>query len=172
MSPGREDLGSWLEGTPGRPVPDGVSGEQAAAGAGVRAGVGRRVAALAVDWVASLAVSALLWPSDAGGVLPLLAGDSMATLAVFAGSTVVLVGLLGHTLGHRLLGLRVVRRPEPSVDPSPGVLPVGPAGSPAPGLLAAAVRTALLCLVIPAVVWDRSGRGLHDVAARTAIVRR
>ena len=168
MSPGREDLGSWLEGTPGRPVPDGVSGEQAAAGAGVRAGVGRRVAALAVDWVASLAVSALLWPSDAGGVLPLLAGDSMATLAVFAGSSTVLVGLLGHTVGHRLLGLRVVRRPDPSV----AATCAHAVDRPAPGLLAAAVRTALLCLVIPAVVWDRSGRGLHDVAARTDVVRR
>ncbi len=41
-----------------------------------------------------------------------------------------------------------------------------------PGLLAGAVRTGLLCLVIPAVVWDKDGRGLHDLAARTAIVRR
>ena len=42
----------------------------------------------------------------------------------------------------------------------------------APGLLSALVRTALLCLVVPAVVWDADGRGLHDRVAGTAIVRR
>jgi hypothetical protein len=37
--------------------------------------------------------------------------------------------------------------------------------------VAGVVRTVLLCLVLPAVVWDSSGRGLHDVAAGTVIVR-
>jgi uncharacterized RDD family membrane protein YckC len=40
------------------------------------------------------------------------------------------------------------------------------------GFARGAVRTALLCLVIPAVVWDADGRGLHDKAAGTVIVRR
>lgn len=34
------------------------------------------------------------------------------------------------------------------------------------------VRTALVCLVIPAVVWDRDTRGLHDRAMSTVCVRR
>ena len=42
----------------------------------------------------------------------------------------------------------------------------------APGLLRAAARTALLLLVVPAVVQDGDGRGLHDRAAGTVIVRR
>ncbi|MFE4466652.1 RDD family protein, partial [Oerskovia sp. NPDC056781] len=29
----------------------------------------------------------------------------------------------------------------------------------------------LLCLVVPAVVWDGDGRGMHDKAAGTVIVR-
>jgi hypothetical protein len=33
------------------------------------------------------------------------------------------------------------------------------------------VRTALLCLVIPAIVVDRDGRGLHDRAAASVVVR-
>jgi uncharacterized RDD family membrane protein YckC len=33
------------------------------------------------------------------------------------------------------------------------------------------VRTVLLCLVIPAFIWDRDGRGLHDKAAGTVVVR-
>ncbi|PZP04804.1 MAG: RDD family protein, partial [Dermacoccus nishinomiyaensis] len=37
--------------------------------------------------------------------------------------------------------------------------------------LAGAVRTVLLCLAIPAVVTDSSGRGLHDKLAGTVIVR-
>ena len=39
------------------------------------------------------------------------------------------------------------------------------------GPLRALVRTALLCLVIPAVVWGPDGRGLHDVVAGTTITR-
>jgi uncharacterized RDD family membrane protein YckC len=33
------------------------------------------------------------------------------------------------------------------------------------------VRTGLLLLVLPAVVYDRDGRGLHDRAAGTVVVR-
>jgi uncharacterized RDD family membrane protein YckC len=34
-----------------------------------------------------------------------------------------------------------------------------------------AVRTALLALFLPAVVTDRDGRGLHDLAAKTVVLR-
>jgi hypothetical protein len=40
------------------------------------------------------------------------------------------------------------------------------------GFVSGFLRTVLLCLVIPAAVWDAQGRGLHDKAARTIIVRR
>jgi uncharacterized RDD family membrane protein YckC len=33
------------------------------------------------------------------------------------------------------------------------------------------LRTLLLCLVIPAVIWDSHGRGLHDRAAGSIVVR-
>ena len=76
------------------------------------------------------------------------------------------MGSIGHTLGHRILGLRVRRV-------FPGQSTQDPAWSTmAPGFLSALVRTVLLCLVIPAVVWDGDGRGLHDRVAGTAIVRR
>jgi uncharacterized RDD family membrane protein YckC len=38
-------------------------------------------------------------------------------------------------------------------------------------VLDALVRTILLMLLIPAVIWDRDQRGLHDRLARTAVVR-
>jgi uncharacterized RDD family membrane protein YckC len=35
----------------------------------------------------------------------------------------------------------------------------------------ALLRTFLLVLLIPAVIWDRDGRGLHDRLTDTAVVR-
>jgi len=104
----------------------------------------RRVAALCVDWAVCLLISAAFF-----------GGDPTATLAIFAAENVLLVATIGHTLGHRLLGIHVRR--------AAGVGPVG--------LGRAALRTALVCLVIPAVVWDGDGRGLHDRSAGTLIVR-
>lgn len=181
MASRREDLGSWLEGTPGRGGPGSGSGTPPSAPPvppGLRGGTGRRVLGVAVDWALALAVSALLVPTDAEAISPLLAGDPWATLGIFALSTTVLVGLLGHTIGHRVAGLRVVRLVD-VVPPAPTrrgggavTADVDPAAVAPPGLVPALARTVLLCLVLPAVVWDGSGRGLHDVAAGTVVVRR
>jgi len=35
----------------------------------------------------------------------------------------------------------------------------------------ALLRTVLLCLALPALIWDRDGRGLHDRLAKTVEVR-
>jgi uncharacterized RDD family membrane protein YckC len=75
-------------------------------------------------------------------------------LAVFAVENLLLVGTLGFTIGHRVAGLQVR-----SIN--------GAAASPVQVL----VRTVLLCLFLPAMFWDRDGRGLHDKAAGTVIVR-
>ena len=123
---------------------------------------------MAVDWLLSLAVSSVLFPADDARAMGLLAGAPLATLAVFGISTAVLVALLGHTIGHRLVGVGVVRLRDVAGDGDVA----GTARQRPPGLVAAVVRTALLCLVIPAAVWDGDGRGLHDVAAGTVIVRR
>jgi uncharacterized RDD family membrane protein YckC len=56
----------------------------------------------------------------------------------------------------RLIGIRVTRASAPGA---------------VPGFLGAAIRTALLVLVLPAVLMDRDGRGLHDKAAGTIVVR-
>ncbi|MBO1750625.1 RDD family protein [Actinotalea sp. BY-33] len=164
MTPRREDLGSWLEGTPGGQGPAGRSRlglpEE---GSGSMAPVSRRMVALAVDWMLSLLIANAFF-----------AGHPMATLAIFAVSTFVLVATLGHTVGHRMLGLTVVRCVPQGVSVSTGSQAPRPGGAQpgTPGLLSAAVRTALLALVIPAVIWDGDGRGMHDVAAGTAILRR
>lgn len=103
----------------------------------------RRVAALAVDWVVALLITTLLpWESP------------LVPLAVFALEQVLLVGTLGHSLGHRILGLHVQR--EGGGDAGP---------------VAALIRTVLLVAVLPPLITDENGRGLHDKAAGTQIVR-
>ena len=64
------------------------------------------------------------------------------------------MGTVGSTPGKRLFGLRVVALGTGRVQP-----------------LRALLRTALLCLAIPALIWDRDGRGLHDRLAGTVEVR-
>lgn len=168
MATRREDLGSWLEGTPGGGPAGGASRlGLPPAGPGSLAPLGRRFAALAVDWLLCLSVSSVFWPTTRPAVTRLLSGDPTATLLVLALSTTLLVGLLGNTVGHRLVGLRVVRvlsRDDGTGGTDLRLMP--------PGLPRAALRTLLLCLVIPAVVWNAEGRGMHDVAAGTAVVRR
>ena len=151
----REDMGSWLEGGPSDDASRGRLGLPAS-GRGSLAPLGPRLVALAIDWALCLAISRAFFD-----------GDPMATLGVFALENVVLVGTAGFTVGHRLLGLRVRDLSRVGAAARDGAPGVG-----APGLLKAAVRTVLLCLVIPAVVWDAEGRSLHDRAAGTVIVRR
>jgi hypothetical protein len=151
-------MGSWLEGGPsgGARSARGRLGSPAS-GPGSLAPLSRRVAAVVVDWALCLAISAGFFGAD-----------PMATLAVFAAENVLLVGTVGFTVGHRLLGMQV--RPGPPAGATTQT--TGVPDVVAPGLLRAAVRTALLCLVIPAVVWDAEGRSLHDRAAGTVLVRR
>ncbi|KQS97026.1 RDD family protein [Cellulomonas sp. Leaf395] len=163
----RGDLSSWLGGGPA-PDPGSSRGGRLglpSTGPGSMAPLGRRVGALAIDWVACLLISGAFFASVPDAFL-LSRGNPMATLGIFALDNVLLVGSIGHTLGHRLVGLRV-RRVFPGQTRDEAAW-----ATMAPGFLSALTRTLLLCLVVPAVVWDSDGRGLHDRVAGTAIVRR
>jgi uncharacterized RDD family membrane protein YckC len=119
-------------------------------GPGSLAPVGRRVAALLVDWLVCnvVAIGFMHYRLGEGGL------GSFKPLVVFVLMNLLLVGTLGSTMGHRLLGLRVVRLGGGSAGPLPAV-----------------IRTVLLALVIPAVIWDRDSRGFHDKLAGTVLVR-
>jgi len=142
----RKDIGSWLTG----PDTSGISkypGERLGlpeSGAGSIARAGRRIIALLIDWGIALLISNYAF-----------GGDPWATLAVFAVEQILLVGTLGYSIGHRAAGIHVVN-----------------AGGGPPGPLAAVVRTLLLCLVVPAVIFDPDHRGLHDKAMNTLLLRR
>jgi uncharacterized RDD family membrane protein YckC len=106
--------------------------------------LGRRLAALAIDWACAVIISIAFFDYN-----------PFATLGVFALVQAVFLLLINASPGHLILGLRVVpERPAPL------------------GLWRPFVRTILLCLVIPAVIWDRDQRGLHDRAIGTILVRR
>ena len=152
----REAIGSWLSG-PRAAAEDmgaefGYRGERLGLpeeGPGSIAPVGRRFGALFIDWALAVVIG-----------YGLLSGQELSTannwaLAVFLVMVLLTVGTVGSTPGKRLLGLRVV-----AVD---GL-----------GRLAfwrAAVRTVLLGLAIPALVFDRDNRGLHDRLSGAVQVR-
>ena len=77
------------------------------------------------------------------------------SLLSFGVITVVFLVLTGQTPGMRLLGLRLAH-------PRPGQRLA---------LWRAVVRTGLLMLLVPALVVDADGRGLHDRVTDTAVVR-
>ncbi len=151
----RRDVASWLQG-PRQTLEEqgyefGYRGERLGlppVGPGSVAPIGRRLLALIIDWFASMLVAGLIFRGQ---------GEDRAldTLLVFAVMTMVLVSLGGASFGHRLMGVRVV-----SVNNGGAVNPIR-----------VIVRTLLLCLVVPAVIWDRDGRGLHDKAAESVVVR-
>jgi uncharacterized RDD family membrane protein YckC len=125
-----------------------------ASGPGSLVAVGPRLAAFALDCVASALVAGLfVRAADAPGAAGHLPGSW--SLVPFALDYLFGLTLAGRTLGMYLLGLRVVR-----VDRS---APIDP--------WRALVRTVLLSALVPAVIFDHDNRGLHDRLTDTAVVR-
>ncbi|MEI8058127.1 MAG: RDD family protein [Actinomycetes bacterium] len=151
----RADLGAWLSGPSSvLPSTQGWRGERLGLpqdGPGSLAGWGRRLGALMLDWVACLLLVRLFLPSINYGT----STSSLVTLGFFLVERTVFTSLASASFGQRILGLVVVR-----LDGSPV------------GFLRAFLRSLLVCLLIPPLVWDRDGRGLHDRSLRTALVRR
>ncbi len=113
----------------------------------------RRILALVVDWFASTLVVILLL----GGV-DQWAGDNRAgfyVLVVFVLESALFTGLSGGSFGQVATRLRVVRA---NGDPRPIPLHL------------ALARQVLIALVIPPLVYQPDGRGLHDLVAGSAVV--
>ncbi len=111
-----------------------------------RAGLGRRLAAIFIDWLVALLTTSLF------GRLTQFEAQ-LIPLLIFFVEVSVLTALTGASLGQRLCGLQVE-----SVSASPLT----------PGR--AILRTFLICLVLPAV-FMKEGRGYHDHFAQTHVVR-
>lgn len=117
-------------------------------GPGSVAPLGRRFGALFIDWALCMVIAYGL----------LARGDQQAAgnwaLGVFLVLSLLTVGTVGSTPGKRILGLRVIAEDGGRL-----------------GTVRVIVRTVLLLLVIPALVWDRDSRGLHDRLSRAVQVR-
>jgi uncharacterized RDD family membrane protein YckC len=123
-------------------------------GPGSVATTGARLGAFLVDAIASGLVAWLFVSAVGGGSSDrhLPGSWSLLPLAID-----YVVGMLvaGSTVGMYLFRLRIVRVDRPAaVNPGQAI-----------------IRTLLLFLLVPAVIWDRDGRGLHDRASGTAVVR-
>ena len=156
----RKDFGSWLQGPRERTSADGqYRGRDLGLpprGPGSVAGFGIRVVGVLIDWgIASVIARGLFGVPLPFSQPPASGSQGFVVLAVFGVMHLLLVGTVGFTIGHRVMGLQVR-----SLGGSGRVLP-----------LQALTRTLLLCAFIPAVVWDRDGRGLHDKVPGTVIVR-
>ncbi|KAB2972392.1 MULTISPECIES: RDD family protein [unclassified Streptomyces] len=151
----RQAIGSWLSGPRAAAEEAGVDfgyrGEQLGLpqdGPGSIARPGRRLGALVVDWGLCVLIAYGLLTDGYGQA------TSNWALLIFFVMGVLTVGTLGFTPGKRLFGLRVVAVDTGTVNP-----------------LRALLRTALLCVALPALIWDRDGRGLHDRLAGTVELR-
>lgn len=123
-------------------------------GPGSVAKLGRRIAALVIDWASATVIAIAFFGYDPFA-LPAEAGlTQFAPLTLFAALQILFIPILGGSPGHRIVGMR---------------LTLATGGW--TGLWRPVVRTFLLVLVIPAVIWDADRRGLHDKAAGTVLVR-
>jgi len=112
---------------------------------------GRRIGGLLIDWVMSYVI-ALIWLG-----LPALTAPGpgqFAILGIFVALQIVAIPILGGSIGHRSVGLAVT-----------------PLRGGWVGVWRPLVRSLLLGIVIPALVWDADQRGFHDKIAGTVLVR-
>lgn len=142
---------TWLGGARAAGVDLGYPGERLGLpqeGSGSVARFGRRIGALVIDWmICTWAIAQLILRVD-------VSQQVWVPMAIFGVQYLLLVATMGQTFGHRLMGIRVA-----AMDGgNPRLLPVF-------------VRTVLLCLAVPALIFDRDQRGLHDRVSNTVTVR-
>lgn len=106
---------------------------------------------MCIDWIVCLVLANIIvaLTSQLGSV-------STVTLMLFLLLGIVSVALFGRTPGHAVLGMGVAR-----VDVRTERV----------GLWRSVVRSLLTVAIFPAVLVDADGRGMHDRATGTAVVR-
>ncbi|MFM1788920.1 MAG: hypothetical protein RLZZ12_269 [Actinomycetota bacterium] len=115
-----------------------------------RASLGRRLVALSLDWAVATFTTGLIFPIFASSLAP-----SLTRLVIFVIEVSVLTALTGASIGQRIMGIRVVSYPDQFfIIPSKAFL-----------------RTVFIALVIPALVIDSEGRGLHDSFTKSQVVK-
>jgi uncharacterized RDD family membrane protein YckC len=121
-------------------------------GAGSVASFGRRLVALLVDWLACYVVAWAVVARVEGGAAA-SADVRLWNSLLFLVEVWVLTSLGGASFGQRLRGLRVQQVDGARL-----------------GSARCLARTLLIMLVIPPLIWDRDGRGLHDRVVGSVVV--
>ena len=115
----------------------------------------RRLGALLIDWIiAALSAVALAGVTYPPAPLDEDPSQTFIIIGFFVLEVGLLTGLVGFSIGKRLLGMRIEN----------------PDGRPI-GVPRALLRTLLLCTVLPAIVMTDDKRGMHDLAAGSRVVR-
>jgi uncharacterized RDD family membrane protein YckC len=112
-------------------------------GPGSIARAGRRILGILIDWGFATVISYAIFH-----------GNQWATLLAFIVLQIVFIPTIGGSIGHLIVGLRVVPLNGGWVGPWRPI-----------------VRTVMIALVIPAVTWDSDHRGYHDKIAGTVLMR-
>lgn len=111
----------------------------------------RRILALIIDWLACTAITILVlgglqaWSDEA------LSG--IYTLVLFVLESALFTSLVGGSFGQLMTRLRVVRLDGGRLDPARALL-----------------RSVMIALVVPPLVFRPDGRGLHDMAVGSHVV--
>lgn len=153
----RKDIGSWLQGPKAALEQQGMDfgypGQRLGmpqTGPGSAARMGRRLSALVIDWFTSNLIVTAIFSGVAYGSVQ----SSVLVLGVFLGQVTVFTILIGASFGQQILGVGIRAVDGKKLGTIPTVL-----------------RTFLLGLAIPALIWDRDGRGLHDKITKSIAVR-
>ncbi len=120
-------------------------------GAGSIASMVQRMLALLVDWTVCYVMAFFITQATDA-----LGGVSFVVILVWALWRIVTVWLFGQSPGHALLGIGVAR-----VDDADARV----------GLVRSIVRTVLTVFLLPPLIQDTDGRGMHDRATGTAVIR-
>lgn len=115
--------------------------------------VGRRIAAIFIDWVIAIVVTMLATGASYALVSSTALGQ-VTTLGIFVVMQMLGIWAIGGSLGHRAVGLHVVGISGGKLE-----------------FWRPVVRSILVGLVIPALVWDSDQRGFHDKIAGTILLR-
>ncbi|GAB3081517.1 RDD family protein [Corynebacterium aquatimens] len=142
--PGGEDLTA-----PGRWPGENLGLPQS--GPGAQASVMRRAAAVAIDWAMCWIVAAFIhmYTTRFGDVATM-------TYLLWIVLGIISGWLFARTPGMAVLGMGVARLDDPTQHV---------------GFPRAAIRTLLTAFIFPAVIVDADGRGLHDRATLTTVIR-